>query len=315
METPVRRHLLFLLVFILAATCGANIARTQDPELPKADNFVNDAAGVLSKEDIHRLTVLGRQMRADTGYEMGFVIVRSLQGEDIAHAATRYGNELKVGKKNEDTGLILMLAIEDRKFFIATGRGTEAYITDSFAARATRDARPQLREGRYGDALYDTAIILRDRIYGKTGAEPSDGSTIPIDGGNRSPVFPWVFVFGIAAFVIGIASAVNRYEHKCPRCGGWMKITHETIRSATRKRSGTGLKTRTCPACGYTDEKRYTIPRKSDGGGGFFAGGGGSGSGSWFSSGGGSSGGGFSDFGGFGGGGGSFGGGGGGSSW
>ncbi|HEY3413229.1 MAG TPA: TPM domain-containing protein [Armatimonadota bacterium] len=289
--------------WIFLAMTLASRASAQDAPFPKTRDFVNDWAHALNADEIQRLGDLCRNFQTAHGYQMLIVTLPTLNGEDINHAATRFGNEQGAGRKGADTGVVIMLAMQEHQAYIATGSGTEAALTDARAASICRNTmRPLLREGRTGDALYTGAQQVVDVIEGRGESVP-----MPLDepGGGRHEGIPFGFLlFGIGGFG-GIAWLAARATYKCPRCGHWMSVTSEVIQSPGLLSNGYGMRTRKCPSCGFTDQSRYTIYRSSGFGGGGWTSGGSSGS----------SGGGWSGGSGFSGGGGGFGGGGGGSSW
>lgn len=293
-------------LWILLALAISARSFAQDQPFPKTHLFVNDWANVLTADDVQRLGDLCRSFQSAHGYQLVIVTLTSLNGEDINHAATRFLNEQGVGRKGADTGVVIMLAMQERKAYIGTGKGTEAALTDARAASICRNTmRPVLREGRTGDALYAGAQDVVNVIEGRGESNP-----MPVDepgGGRHSPPIG-LFVFGLGAFGVVTAIAV-RSTLKCPRCGHWMSVSNEIIQPPGLLSNGYGMRTRTCSSCGFSDQTRYTIYRNS--GGGF--GGGIGGGGGWSS--GDSGGGGWSGGGGFSGGGGESGGGGGGSSW
>lgn len=319
---------LAILLLVSGAAAQAQVA------FKNTASYVDDLAHVLSPEDVQRLGDLARGLDRETGYQMLFVTVPSLEGEDIAQAATRYGNIKRAGRAGKDTGIVLMRAVAEKKTFIATGKGTEGIVTDLFAGEVFRDTmRPLMREGRVGDAFYEGGVRLRDRIVAGEGdaAEPNpipDGPPPdwrepgawlePRSPGGAAPVVILAFFVMIAIMIIQAVVKANR----CPRCRTPMQVTEKVVRPARMFRNGYGYRTRRCPNCGYKDKRRFTIPRQgpwisggSTGGGSSWGGGRSSGGGGW-SSGGWSSGGGggWSGGGGFSGGGGSFGGGGAGGS-
>src|SRR5690606_4702271 len=115
--------------------------------------FVTDRASVLSPEDEQRLTILCRDLKRQSGFELGIITLQTLNGEAPNQAATRFINENASGQEGRDTGIVMMLVMSDRQFYIGTGSGTEAVIPDSLAGRIYRNTvSPLLREGRTGEA-------------------------------------------------------------------------------------------------------------------------------------------------------------------
>jgi uncharacterized protein len=312
---PLGWPLILALAAVLATAAGAQVPFTRTTE------WVNDHAGVLSPADRGRLTGLCQQLEDETSYQLLIVTIDSLGGEPIAEAATRYGNLQQAGQAEQSNGIVMMLAMQDRDFFIATGSGAEATITDAFAGRVFRDTvRPLLQQGEPGEALFQGAQRLRERILQAEAGEPLTDPD-PGVGARERPTglvgvlitaiaavilaSPFLIIMAIIGLIVFFAHRAHKREHTCPRCQGWMTVKRRTTRRATTFRSGSGMRTRTCPICNFSDKQRYTIPRQSTsvGGGGWSSGGGGGGG---FSGGGG---------GGFSGGGGGFSGGGGGGRW
>jgi len=256
--------LVLLLIPVLAAA---------EVVFPKTGSYVDDLANVLSPQDEQRLGDLARDLDRKAGYQMLFVTVPSLEGEDIAQAATRYGNEKAAGRRSADTGIVLMQAVGDRKVFIATGRGTEAVVTDIFAGEVFRNTmRPLMREGRVGDAFYQGAVRLRDRILqqagdtsvpnpipesppaGYPGGSPGEWPGGFPGGPHGAPsAGPGPFFLLIIGFIIIVAIArAASASARCPRCRSYLRTTRHTIRKATRRRSGYGVQRRQCPVCGLS---------------------------------------------------------------
>jgi uncharacterized protein len=80
--------------------------------------------------------------------------VQSLNGDTIEHYATDRFNTWGVGHAETHRGVLLVLAIDDRKLRIEVGCGVEAELTDAEAGQIIEDVIvPQLREGRYSEAV------------------------------------------------------------------------------------------------------------------------------------------------------------------
>jgi len=284
----------------------ANAFASETP-FPKTSEFVNDYAGVLSRDEVQTLTELCQNLQTQRGYQMVIVTEPTLNGEDINHASTRYFNELRIGRKGADTGVVIMLAVQERSAFISTGSGTKSVLTDAQCGAIFLDRmRPLFGEGRPGAALIAGATAVDQIIRG--GGEGQGMPLTDSSDSRRSDPIPSGFLFlGFGGLVL-ISAVASVGARKCPRCRHWMSVNYQMIEPPGFLSNGYGIRTRTCPVCGFSDQSRYTISRGGRGGfyGGGFTGGGLSGGG-WSS--GGFSGGGFS------GGGGSCDGGGAGGSW
>ena len=81
----------------------------------------------------------------------------SLDGEPIEDVANTIYREWGVGKKGKDEGILLLLAVKDRKNRLEVGYGLEPILPDGFVGSVLREMRPALQEGNYGQALLAAA--------------------------------------------------------------------------------------------------------------------------------------------------------------
>jgi uncharacterized protein len=146
-----------------------------DRPVPALTGPVVDEAGLLSAGEARRLEALSRaawDLPADRRVQLQYLLVRSLQGEDVEGYATRVFERWQLGAKGKDSGVLVVVAKDDRKVKIETGYGTEGGLTDAQAGRIIRGTiAPAFREGRYGDGLYDAGA----QILSALGALPQGG--------------------------------------------------------------------------------------------------------------------------------------------
>jgi len=73
------------------------------------------------------------------------------------------------------------------------------------------------------------------------------------------------FVLLVAPFIVmaiyGWLDATGRLSPRCPECRGVLIVETRTKSEPTIEQDGVGVRIRTCPACGYRDEKEFTIAR------------------------------------------------------
>jgi len=128
---------------------------------PHGDRSVHDLAGVISAEDARAMEAIHTGLFARTGVAIVVVTVPELEGEPIDDFAVRVGTEWGVGRKGEDRGIVVALAVSERRFFIATGYGVEGYLPDGKAGEILdRFAIPPARRGDYSGALLQTSAAL-----------------------------------------------------------------------------------------------------------------------------------------------------------
>ena len=126
-----------LLLAMLAAMVLAMPAFAQD--FPKLTGPVVDQADILTPEQEAVLDGKIRGLQANTQRQMTIATVSTLDGYEVSDYAFRLGEHWGLGDKARDDGLLLLIAPNDRKMWIAVGRGLEPYVTDAFSGRVVRN--------------------------------------------------------------------------------------------------------------------------------------------------------------------------------
>lgn len=192
-----------LLLFLKSAGAATGI--------PDPKGYVNDDAGVLSSMWIQDTQQLIEQLKRTTGDEIGILTVQSTEGEPISDYAFRVFQKWGIGEKGKDNGVLIVVAVKDRKLFIATGYGVEPRITDGMAGEIRdRILAPHFRAGKFGEGLFrataEIAGILSDD---RVGASPRQGTRahppdLPRRTGRALPL-PLVLLFIVLLVLIIIS--------------------------------------------------------------------------------------------------------------
>lgn len=136
----------FLLIF---AAMSSAVAQTfYIPPTP--GTLVSDFAELLSPAERQALETKLVAYDDSTSTQITVVIFQELHGADPGTIATTIGRLWGVGQEGADNGVVLLVSVDDRKLFIATGYGMEAVLTDAQAGRIIRNViAPRFREGQY----------------------------------------------------------------------------------------------------------------------------------------------------------------------
>ena len=160
------------------ASIGLTLALTLTPaitsafDVPPNDGFVTDAAGVLSAEQDAELERLLTDYRSATSNEIAVLIVPKLDGEPIATVAVDVGREWGVGSEDDDNGVLMVIAYEDREVFIATGYGLEGALPDIVVKGIVdEDILPHFREGQYYEGIQAAVLSMQKHIGGEYTAD------------------------------------------------------------------------------------------------------------------------------------------------
>ena len=142
---------LWLILVLFVATSS-----WAQPETPELTRPVNDFANVIDPERARQLDSLIRALQEATGDVVVVATVDSLEGDDLnAYAERMFRNRGKgIGQSGKDNGLLVLVAVQDRKIKIEVGYDLEQFITDGFAGETIRhEITPRFRQGAYGAGI------------------------------------------------------------------------------------------------------------------------------------------------------------------
>jgi len=196
------------IAFLLAAAALAASAAT--PRVPASQGFVTDTTGTVSTEARQRMTRLIQELQQKTGAEIAVLVVDTTAPLDGFDYALQVAEDWKPGKKGEDNGVVVLLALKDRKLRILTGYGVEGILPDGLVGEIQdREMLPALRQGNVDEALWRGVAEIANRIAAEKGVtltglperrrvQGSDGAT---------PV--WVLLLVLLLFVV-----MSRYARR-----------------------------------------------------------------------------------------------------
>ena len=102
---------------------------------PKDNFFVNDFADVISAADEQKMQAQGEELYKKCGAQVVVATVKTLDGSDIESYSLKMARAWKIGSDENDDGILLLLAVEERKVRIEVGYGLEGALPDSKTGR------------------------------------------------------------------------------------------------------------------------------------------------------------------------------------
>lgn len=130
----------------------------------KPEGYVSDFAKVIDPASRSQLEQYCGMVEQSTHAQIALVTIPSLEGEpadDVAYAMARAWG---VGRKGENDGVLLLLAIQDRRSRLEVGSGLESVLPGSLSGDVLAEMRPALRQQRYGDAMMAAAETIGQTI-------------------------------------------------------------------------------------------------------------------------------------------------------
>ena len=154
---------------------SALVAVAQElPARPTPPRLVNDLAQMLSADEVARLEAKLVAYDDSTSTQIAVVTVPTIGDYDVADYGQKLAQAWGVGQKGQNNGLLVLVALKERKSHIATGYGTEEKVTD-YASKLILDQtlKPAFKAGRYYDGLDQTTTQLMQLLNG-TFRAPAD---------------------------------------------------------------------------------------------------------------------------------------------
>lgn len=276
-----KRFQLFLFLLLLAITPA--LAKTWSPEtLPVSQNsptptYVSNPDGILSQHAVAEIDTMLLSIEKSKGVKALVVVVTNLEGDDPYRFATDIGNKYGVGTK-DNTGLVIVLATDDRSYWIATGTGMDKYLPDAIVKRVeNRVMVPLLKMGQWEDAMVATVRELTQLLEGNEELRASYT--------EEDDDFEWwmlSFPLGLMGAGVGVATFAEYRKKKCKKCGKHkMKLKSRATKNISRQKMQI-TEVWVCTSCGHSETRiretyRGDIYDGQGGGGGIFIGGGGGG--------------------------------------
>lgn len=184
----------FLFLFILLT--GFTVFAQRDiPPKPSEQTSVYDEADMLSSADESRLEQKLINYADTTSTQIVVVTIQSLQGEYEGTYAAHWAHEWGIGQSEKDNGLLILVAEDERKIWITTGYGLEAYLTDAKSKEIIElIILPEFRNGDIYAGLNKgtTAIfqVLNGTFKGVPQSKSGSSGGIPI----RAIIFFIIFI-------------------------------------------------------------------------------------------------------------------------
>lgn len=136
--------------------------------LPKYKGHINDFAGVLKPNEVQALEKRLYQFEDSTSVQIAVVIEKSANGYAAVDRAMFLARGWKVGVEGKNNGMLLYIAIDDRKFHTVTADQLQDRLSASRIGQIHNEYLvPNMRNGEYALAIDQTALAYEQAIRNK----------------------------------------------------------------------------------------------------------------------------------------------------
>ncbi len=187
----------------------------------KPAGYVDDFVGVLSQSARDQLTALCAEVDQKAHAQIAVVTVQSLEGKPIEDYSIALATKWGIGPKQSSSGVLILLAVQDRQDRIEVGYGLEPILPDGKVGSFLREAVPYLKEGNYDAALLlitrrVAEVIAQDRGVSLTNSPPIPQRRISTRTQRNGPGPVAIIIFLIFIFIV----ISNLFRRGGPRRGG-----------------------------------------------------------------------------------------------
>ncbi len=190
-----------LLICVLIHSNLAAAAMLQPP----ADFYCLDQAGILAESTEKAIAENGRTLQAQSGAQIVVVTVATLEDVPISEYALQLFRDWGIGDKNKNNGVLVLVALKERRTRIEVGYGLEGRLPDGKTGRILDEKLlPNFAKGNYDAGIISTYNALLEEVnqeyglsikrieQGKTGASPV----------RNTRTASWTQIIGIIFFLI-----------------------------------------------------------------------------------------------------------------
>lgn len=131
--------------------------RTTEPVVDQADIIPADKEAELNQQL--------EKLNKDSGHQFVVATVNSLEGHDIADYGYKLGRAWGIGSKDNNDGVVFLIAPNERRMNISVGYGLEPVLTDALSGRIIRDVvTPKFKAGDMPGGIQDGVDAIAEQI-------------------------------------------------------------------------------------------------------------------------------------------------------
>jgi uncharacterized protein len=184
----------------------------------KSATLVTDYTNTLALQDKDALEHKLVAYNDSTSTQIAVVIMKSTGSYDIAQYAVALGRNWGVGQKGINNGILILVAIDDRKVTIQTGYGAEARVPDAITSKIIEeDIKPNFKQGNYYAGLDAATTSVMKYMKGEYKADDSNAA---VNKGDDTGGSIGVVIFIVIVILIIIFRNIGGGGHIIGRRGG-----------------------------------------------------------------------------------------------
>ena len=162
----------FAFVLLIFTTTPVGFA-AEIPLIPA--NPVIDLAGIIDDTAETKINRYLRELERKTTAQMAILTIKSLEGQTIEEFSLSIAHDKwQLGQKGKDNGVLLVVALNARKYRIEVGYGLEGVLPDSLVGGIGRQYLvPYFKKGDYSTGIYSATLVIANKVASDAGVKIS----------------------------------------------------------------------------------------------------------------------------------------------
>ena len=186
-----------LVSFVAVAGAVVGVRAHADQPVPTLNARVTDETGTLSEAQKTALEETLKDFEAKKGAQIAVLLVPPTDPETIEQYAIRVVEQWKIGRKQVDDGVLLIVAKNDRTLRIEVGYGLEGVLTDATSRRIIDETIvPRFRQGDFYGGIFAGVENIMRVVSGEALPAPVERQS---GSGGLGPLLPVLFLLTVAA--------------------------------------------------------------------------------------------------------------------
>lgn len=265
--------LTFFLIFLVAPLFG-------ELKVPVQNAWVMDTANVMNTSEKAQLEQYLENLDAQTDIQIAVYTVDSLSGYSVEEYSLAVVDFWKLGQKQSDKGVLLFVAMDERKIRIEVGYGLEGSLTDAKSGLIIRKViAPYFQDGQFGSGIIAGVQTIANTVAGENaGYADTELTSVVAEDESAGPssafsavvllLFLILMLINISRRGAGSGKYTKNSTGRFVKDIIWIQVLSSILGSSGRGSSGGGFSS----GSGFGSGGGF-----SGGGGGGFGGGGASG--------------------------------------
>jgi len=109
------------------------------PEYYHLRNYANDFTNTLTSSEVQQLNSMLKLFDDSTSTQVVFLMINTLDGYPIEMYSQELAEKNGIGTKKNNNGVLLLIALNDKKIRIEVGYGLEGALTDALSSSIIRN--------------------------------------------------------------------------------------------------------------------------------------------------------------------------------